>query len=81
MDASKSDRLTIREAAAELRLSRDVVYSMAAAGEIDHYRIRGRIFISREGIAKLLKANFYPAHRSFFHRKSALRTQTSARVS
>jgi len=83
MDASKpeNDRLTIREAAAELRISKDVIYSMAAAGEIDHYRIRGRIFIPREAIVKFLKANFYPAHRDFFHRKSAFRTQTNARVS
>ena len=61
-----SDRLTIREAAVELRLCKDVVYEMAAAGEIDHYRIRGKIFIPREAIEKFLKANFYPAKRSFF---------------
>jgi excisionase family DNA binding protein len=64
-------RLTIREAAAELRLSIDVLYSMAAAGEIDHYRLRGRIFIPREAIDTYLKRNFYPARREFFHRKSS----------
>ena len=63
---TSSDLLSVREAAVELRLCKDVLYEMAAAGEIDHYRIRGRIFIPREAIEKFLKANFYPAKRSFF---------------
>jgi len=58
--------LSIREAALELRLSKDVLYEMAAVGEIDHYRLRGRIFIPREAIGKYLKASFYPAKRQFF---------------
>ena len=62
--------LTIREAATELRLSKDVLYDMAAAGEIDHYRVRGRIFIPRAAIDKFLQANFHPAKRNYFHRKS-----------
>ena len=72
MDASRpeSELLSIREAALELRLSKDVLYEMAAAGEIDHYRLRGRIFIPRGAIGKFLQANFHPARRSFFHRKS-----------
>ena len=67
-----SDLLSIREAAKELRLCKDVLYDLAAGGEIDHYRIRGRIFIPREAIEKYLKANFYPAKRPFFksHRSS-----------
>jgi len=69
---SPSDLLSVREAAKELHLCKDVLYEMAAAGEIDHYRLRNRIFISKEAIEKYLKANFYPAKRSFFrsHRSS-----------
>jgi excisionase family DNA binding protein len=69
---SPSGLLSVREAAKELRLCKDVLYEMAAAGEIDHYRLRGRIFIPREAIEKYLKANFYPAKRAFFksHRSS-----------
>ena len=83
MDDKKpgADRLSIREAALELRMSKDVVYEMAASGEIDHYRIHGRIFIPRDAIEKFLTANFHPARRSFFHRKSPFRSQANARVS
>jgi excisionase family DNA binding protein len=49
--------LTVNEAAAYLRVSRDTVYTLAAAGRLPYYQIhgvRGRRF-KREDLDKLLQ--------------------------
>jgi excisionase family DNA binding protein len=49
--------LTVNEAAAYLRVSRDTVYSLSAAGRLAYYQIpgvRGRRF-KREDLDKLLQ--------------------------
>lgn len=67
------DLLTVKQVRAILPVSENLLYVMAAAGEIDHYRIRGRIFIPRSAVEKFLREHLCAAKRNHFHhtRRSA----------
>ena len=62
------DLLTVKQVRAILPVSENLLYDLAAAGEIDHYRIRGRIFIPRSAVDKFLREHLCAAKRNYFHR-------------
>jgi len=63
-----TDLLTVKQVRALLPVSENLLYDLAAAGEIDHYRIRGRIFIPRSAVEKFLREHLCAAKRNYFHR-------------
>jgi len=60
-----SDLMTVKEVCPWLRLSKSLLYGMAARGEITHIKLGSKMLFKRKDIEEFLRRNTRPAHAPF----------------
>jgi len=61
--------LTVKQVRESVPVSIHSLYRLAAAGEIEHYRIGGRLYFTPEGVSRFLRGHFFGAKRNLLEMK------------
>jgi len=59
--------LTVKQVRERIPISASNLYRLAESGEIEHYRIGGRLYFTPEGVSRFLRGHFFGAKKNNFH--------------
>ena len=66
--------LTVKQTRERVPVSARSLYRLAEAGEIEHYRIGGRLYFTPEGVNRFLRGHFHGAKANNFHHSRSAST-------